>query len=130
MDSSTLPSEVQLKELGYHVSRTLAREQGLKVTGRLEQILERLLKLHAKTGPEHDLVGHSADNEGAASCSASDSATATKENIGITPQESTERKRKAEEIEPEKDAPTLSTPPPSPPPSPGERLENGSTPRF
>ncbi|KAH8115199.1 hypothetical protein DFH11DRAFT_89958 [Phellopilus nigrolimitatus] len=121
MNSSSLASEAQLKELVYHVSWTLAREQGLKVAGRLEQILERLLNLQAKTGPEHDLVGHSADNEGAASCSASDSATATKENIGTTPQESTERKRKAEEIEPEKDAPTLSPPPPSPQPSPGAR---------
>ncbi|KAH8115187.1 hypothetical protein DFH11DRAFT_89595 [Phellopilus nigrolimitatus] len=144
MDSSALPSYVQNKELGYYESRTLAREQGLKVTGRLEQILERLLKLQAETGPAHNLDGHSS---GAAPCSASGSGTATKENIGTTPQESTARKRKEEEIESEtarqsrkilvdsnvintdvpllppssQPAPVLFLLPPSPPPSPGAR---------
>ncbi|KAH8115183.1 hypothetical protein DFH11DRAFT_1543293 [Phellopilus nigrolimitatus] len=101
MDSSALPSEAHIKGLEYHALRTLARVHGLKATGPREQIRERLLKWRAEIVPEHNPVGHSADNEGAAPCSASGSGTATKENSGAAPKRSTARKRKAEEIDSE-----------------------------
>ncbi|KAH8115241.1 hypothetical protein DFH11DRAFT_1543354 [Phellopilus nigrolimitatus] len=100
MDSSALPSETQIQKLGYHELRTLARKHGLKATGPREEIRERLLKWHAEIGPERNLVGHNVDNEGAASCSASSSGSSTKENV-VAPQETTLRKRKAEEMDPE-----------------------------
>ncbi|KAH8106402.1 hypothetical protein DFH11DRAFT_1239493 [Phellopilus nigrolimitatus] len=99
MDSSAFPSEAQIKGLRYHELRTLARVHGLKATGKQEEIRERLLQWRAEFGPECNLVGHDVDNEGAASSSGS----STKENVGA--QETTARKRKAEEIHSEKDAP-------------------------
>ncbi|KAH8115203.1 hypothetical protein DFH11DRAFT_1726070 [Phellopilus nigrolimitatus] len=101
MDSSALPSEAHIKGLEYHALRTLARVHGLKATGPREQIRERLLKWRAEIVPEHNPVGHSTDNEGAAPCSASGSGTTTKENSGAAPKRSTARKRKAEEIDSE-----------------------------
>ncbi|KAH8115200.1 hypothetical protein DFH11DRAFT_1758901 [Phellopilus nigrolimitatus] len=109
MDSSALPSEAHIKGLEYHALRTLARVHGLKATGPREQIRERLLKWRAEIVPEHNPVYHSADNEGAAPCSASGSGTATKENSGAAPKRSTARKRKAEEIDSETGAATSNT---------------------
>ncbi|KAH8110580.1 hypothetical protein DFH11DRAFT_1746465 [Phellopilus nigrolimitatus] len=50
MDSSAFPSEAQIKKLGYHELRTLARVHGLTATGKREEIRERLLQWRAEFG--------------------------------------------------------------------------------
>ncbi|KAH8105708.1 hypothetical protein DFH11DRAFT_1733081 [Phellopilus nigrolimitatus] len=99
MDSSTLPSEAQIKELAYHELRTLARKHGLKATGLREQIRERLLQWRAEIGFEDNI-----DNYDASSSSESGAA---KENIGIMAQELAAWKRKAEELESDDSRPVL-----------------------